>query len=367
MIKTRIWAAVALSVLSGLCAAQETPINDAMPSEETSADSMIAFHLAGYADIAYAASELSDGSVALGTLAPILHLQIGERFLVETEFELEVDSKGEREQAVEYATVNYLINDNLALVAGKFLSPVGYYFQNLHPSWINKMSSAPVGFGHGGAAPLSDFGVQLRGGKTFANGQHLNYAVYAANGPKLMLEGVDDPDIDADGSSVNPDGERVTGGRLGWMPSPKIELGVSAVRGDVALIDVDTVNDEPSRGYRVDGFDFAWRPTTSIDLRAEWIRQQIAAADTSLISDRAVWRAWYMQAGYRFGSGKWEAVARYGDSSTPHSESTVKQRALGINYLIRSNAMLKLTYESNDSINEETDADRLILQLAYAL
>lgn len=271
------------------------------------------------------------------------------------------------EKGVEYATISYLINDNLAIVAGKFLSPTGYYFQNLHPSWINKMASSPVGFGHGGAAPLSDFGVQLRGGKTFANGQHLNYAIYSANGPKLMLEGEDDPDVDAEGSSDNPDGERVIGGRLGWMPTPKVEFGVSATRGDAALIDVAASDDEPSRAYRVDGFDIAWRPAANIDLRGEWIRQQIGSAQTSLIPDRATWRAWYAQAALRFGSGKWEAVARYGDSSTPHSESTVEQRAFGINYLFRANSILKLTYESNDSVDEDAGADRIVLQFAHAL
>jgi hypothetical protein len=171
MISTRIPIAVALSVLSGICAAQEIRTADGDRPEDASSDRAVAFHLAGYADVAYSASTLSDRSNAFGTLAPILHLQIGERFLVETELELEADSQGQQEQGVEYATVNYLINDNVALVAGKFLSPAGYYFQNLHPSWINKLSSSPVGFGHGGAAPLSDFGLQLRGGKIFANGQ----------------------------------------------------------------------------------------------------------------------------------------------------------------------------------------------------
>ena len=76
------------------------------------------------------------------------------------------------------------VNDYVALVGGKFLSPIGQFRQNLHPSWINKLASAPPGFGHDGAAPTSDIGLQARGGFQIGN-MFANYAVYASNGPEL--------------------------------------------------------------------------------------------------------------------------------------------------------------------------------------
>lgn len=359
-------------------AQDETPEAQAPSTAPASSgtDAPVLFHFAGYADATFISTR-GDGSSGVVTLAPIFHLQVGDRFFIETEFELEADDSGGRETAIEYANVNWLINDNLALVAGKFLSPAGYFFQNLHPSWVNKLASAPAGFGHGGAAPLSDVGLQLRGGKTFAGGQHLNYALYYANGPRLALEGMEEPaegeemefefDLDAEGSPDNPDGERVIGGRIGWMPTPRLELGVSQVWGDVVLdaAGMEGGMPEPSRRYRVSGVDAAWYPRKDLELRAEWIRQEVGAAEMSLVPDGATWRAWYAQATYRFGGDKWEAVVRHGDSVSPHPEATLRQTAIGLNYLIRPHSQLKLNWEFNDSPSEESNSDRLLLQIAY--
>ncbi|MFX6338817.1 hypothetical protein ABTG50_19345, partial [Acinetobacter baumannii] len=93
------------------------------------------------------------------------------------------------------------------------------------------------------------------------NGQHVNYAIYYANGPRLGLEDMEDLDLDAEGTNRNPDGKRVVGGRLGWMPAPNLELGVSAITGDVVLDAEGMVMEpEPSRSYRVAGMDAVWRP-----------------------------------------------------------------------------------------------------------
>lgn len=364
--------AIMASLAAPLAAAQSTQSIAPAPQDTTAeaipADPFMLFHLAGYADVTYVKAQGDAGSVGQLTLAPIFHLQFGDRVFVEAELEMEADDRGATDAVLEYAAVNWLLNDNVALVVGKFLSPVGYFFQNQHPSWINKMASVPAGFGHGGAAPLTDVGVQLRGGKTFTGGQHLNYAVYMANGPRLGLEGTDDLDLNVEGSSRNPDGKRVTGGRMGWMPMPTLEVGASLARGDVVL-DPGAMAEllEPSRRYQVDGVDAAWRPTPALDLRGEWIRQQVGAAPGSVVADKATWRAWYVQGAYRFGAQQWEAVLRYGDSLSPHGESTFKQTAIGLNYLALPHTQLKLSWESNDSADAEANADRLLLQIAYAL
>ncbi|MCP2834967.1 hypothetical protein, partial [Salmonella enterica] len=84
---------------------------------------------------------------------------------------------------------------------------------------------------------------------------------------------------------------------------------------------------EPSRSYRVEGVDAVWRPVKALELRGEWIRQQVGAAAASIAPDGARWRAWYAQGVYRFGADRWEAVLRYGDSDSPHGESTFTQTA----------------------------------------
>lgn len=351
---TPLCIAIGLLLASPLAAAQQS-----------ADDEFLKLHFGGYTDITYANTR-GEGEDAALTLAPILHLQVGERILVESELEMEIDGNGATQTGFEYATVNFLLGDNAALVVGKFLSPTGFFFPNAHPSWINKMPSTPAGFGHGGAATLSDVGVQLRGGKAFQAGQKINYAAYLGNGPTLGLEGMDDFDLDAGGSTHNPDGERVIGGRFGWLPRAGVEIGASLARGDVKLVGgpVD-VSLEPSRSYSVDGVDGQWRVNKVLELRGEWIRQRIGAASASALPEGATFRAWYTQGTYRLGADRWEAVARYGQSRSPHAEATYDQFALGINRLLSSHSQLKLAWEFNTGKGANPVADRLLLQIAY--
>jgi len=353
-------------LLASLLAA---PLVAAAPPEaaSTSDDSPVIFHFAGYADVTVTDTQGDAGTLGAVTLAPIFHLQVGERFLIEAEAEFEADDRGDQAAGLEYATASWLLGDSSAVVVGKFLSPVGYFFQNLHPSWINKLASVPAGFGHGGAAPLTDVGVQLRGGRALADGHQLNYALYVANGPRLGLEGMEGLDLDVEGSSTNRDGERVWGGRVGWLPRPGLELGASLTRGDVVLDpgEMGIGMAEPTRAYRVEGVDVAWQASRAVSLRGEWIRQRVGDAPMSLAPDGATWRAWYVQGAYRFGADRWETVLRVGDSLSPHGESTFQQTALGLNYLFRPGTQLKLSWEINDSDNAEAEADRVLLQLAH--
>lgn len=323
----------------------------------------VTFHFSGYADIAWARSAGGDSAATL-TLAPILHLGVGERLFFEAELEGEADTRGAREGGVEYATANWLLGDHAALVVGKFLSPVGSFFGNQHPSWINRLPSAPPGFGHGGAAPLTDVGVQLRGGIDRGQ-QSLNYAAYVANGPRMRIEGMGDVDLELEGAVRDPDGRRVGGGRVGWLPRPTIEVGLSAVRGRVRLL-AEGAMDEPGRDYRVDGVDVAWRARPTLDLRAEWIRQRVGAAGMSMASDALDWRAWYAQGTWRLAEGRWEAVLRQGDALSPHAEATLRQTAVGVNRLWGARRQLKVAYEFNTSPDPATAADRLLAQWAYA-
>lgn len=352
----RAAAAVLLAGISAPALAQQAATADATASP-------VVVHLTGYADVTAVATAGEDARLE-GTLAPILHVQIGSRLLLETELEATGDSEGAQETAVEYATASWLLGDHAALVVGKFLSPAGYFVQNLHASWINRLPAAPVGFGHGGAAPQSDVGVQLRGGVTLADGHELNYAVYRANGPQLVSEGMEGVDLDLEGATANRDDVRVTGGRVGWLPRPTVEFGVSAIRGGVRLADPMEIAPEPSRAYRVVGVDAAWRPLPKLDLRAEWLRQSVGSAATSSAPDALRWRAWYAQAGYAV-ADRWQAVLRVGDSRSPHAESTVRQVAVGMNFLIRPHRQLKLAREFNRADDPGAGADRWLLQLAY--
>jgi len=122
------------------------------------------FQLAGYSSFGWSDTENGTSDFDLVQFSPIFHYQYSDIFQFEGELEILVDANGETQIELEYAAGNLFINDYMVFVAGKFMSPVGQFVQNLHPAWINKLPSAPMGFGHDGAAISSNVGVALRGG-----------------------------------------------------------------------------------------------------------------------------------------------------------------------------------------------------------
>ena len=339
-------------------------------------------HMAGYADVAYVKKEGEDSSFVIGTFSPIFHYQYRDTVMMEAELEFEVGEDGETEVALEYMTIDWFLNDYAVLVAGKFLSPIGQFRQNLHPSWINKLATAPPGFGHDGAAPVSDLGLQVRGGFPMGS-MRANYAVYVANGPEINAEAEDDgaggfeyelDGVAAEGFGVDRDGEKTFGGRIGILPIASVEIGLSAAGGKATVtnIEADTsppagsIEGETPRDYTVYGADFVWF-TGNMSLRGEFVKTEVGEATTGVTaSEGATWQTWYTQLAYRLPNTKWEGVLRYTDYDSPHASVDQKQTAIGVNYLVTNNFIVKLTHELNDGQeNADSDLDLTVLQLAY--
>lgn len=334
-------------------------------------------HLAGYTDVGYVNAENADGSFVVGSFSPIFHFQYRDKVMFESELEIELSPEGETELALEYLAVDYFMNDYVTLVAGSFLSPIGQFRQNLHPSWINKLASAPPGFGHDGAAPTSDLGLQLRGG--FPLGEiRSNYSVYVGNGPELNAVFEDDEfeleGIAAEAFGVDRDGEKVVGGRFAILPVSSLEIGVSAVTGKATVTgledeetgEITEIEGAISRDYDVIGVDFSWL-WKNVNVRGEYVRSEIGEALTGpTASEGGTWKSWYSQAAWRVPATNYEAVVRYSDFDSPHASEDQQQWALGLNYLITNSFIAKGTYEFNDGIaGSNANNDRLMLQLAY--
>lgn len=342
-------------------------------------------HITGYADVGYTETESEDGSFNVGTFAPIFHFQYRDIVMLESELEIKIEDDGETETNLEYLTIDWFINDYTALVAGKFLSPIGQFRQNLHPSWINKLASAPPGFGHDGAAPVSDMGFQLRGGFPMGKAR-ANYAVYVSNGPELISTSEDGEyeleGIEAEGFGSDADGEKVFGGRIGIIPFPGFELGFSAATGEAVVTSIeaghdgeeaeeeDDHGDEPlglGRDYDVIGADFAWQIGRA-NFRGEYVKTEVGDDEGHSItaSKGGEWETWYTQGSYQIEQTKWEVVARYTDFDSPHNSQDQKQWAIGTNYLFTESFIGKISYEFNDG-QKESDADKnvFLLQMAY--
>ena len=358
---------------------QVTDISNRQAELSTSSDSSV--DLSGYAAVNYSDTESKNGAFDNVVVAPILHYNYKDLVMLETEFELLNKEDGSTDVVLEYATIDLFLNDYMTLVAGKFISPIGQFRQNVHPSWINKLPSAPVGFGHGGAAPLTETGFQLRGG--FPVGEMRgNYAVYVGNGPVLHSEVEDGElaieDIEAEGRTSDADGNKVFGGRIGFLPISSLEVGLSLASGKAQVIEVEGTNAEiESSGdfdYDVFGADFRYG-WNNLDLRGEYIQTEIgrlggtvSLSDASSFTEAEVgkWKTWYLQGAYKIPKTAFETVIRIGDLETPHMSQNLSQTTLGVNYLFSSSVVAKLAYEMNDYDSPGRDnEDTILAQLAY--
>jgi len=340
-------------------------------------------HMAGFADVKYVEPEDGTGSFSVGSFSPIFHYQYRDIVMLESEIEFGIAANGETTLDLGYMTIDWFLSDYMALVAGKFLSAVGQFRQNIHPSWINKIVSAPPGFGHDGAAPIADMGVQLRGGFPLGS-VRTNYAVYVSNGPELKSETENETDFEldgiaAEGFNADRDGRKTYGGRFAVLPMSSLEIGVSFATGKAAVtvlegngaanpsIPTDEfIPGEDLRSYDVTGADFVWF-SGNMSLRGEYVKTDIGEATTGITAgEGGTWEAVYTQFAYRVPDTKWEGVIRYGDFDAPGKGRDQTQTTLGVNYLVTNNFIAKVSYEFNDGeAGEPADNDRLLTQLAY--
>ncbi len=322
------------------------------------------FQLAGYSSFDYANSENGDASFAGVKFAPIFHYRYGDIFQFEGELEFTVNNEGETDVELEYAAGTLFMNDYMGLQIGKFMSPVGQFVQNMHPSWINKLPSVPLGFGHDGAAPTSNVGMALRGGLPKIENIRSNYVVFVSNAPTFGIADDGDVMIDATGKTSTVDNAFVVGGRYAIDPVGNMEIGISASTGDIseALLSGESI----LRDYDVFGVDMMYN-FFSFSVKAEYIQQKVGDNALSPL-EGGTWKAWYGQISYQFETVKLEPVLRYSDYHNP--EINRNQLALGLNYLFANNIIVKCAYEINkdedDSASDSSaNNNRFLAQLAF--
>lgn len=326
-------------------------------------------YLAGYGAVSYIATRASGVNNSFGEVRfnPIFLYQYRDLILLKSEPELAIDADGATVTKLEYLSIDLVVSDYAILVAGKFLSPLGQYRQNLHPLWINRLPSAPAGFGEEQALPMNEVGLQVRGGVPLGTAR-FNYVAYVGNGPELAANGMGMlMPVMADGVTRDADGRPAVGGRIGLLPIPKLEFGLSAARAraTVTMNGGAPLTGDPLRDYDAYGADLNYS-TGGLRLLAEYIAQKVGASAASVAPDAAVWRAWYAQASYLFAIPGWEVALRYADYSAPEMARDQKQATAGVNYWFAPHVVAKLAYElNNGDANTAADANRTLVQIAY--
>src|ERR1035437_7428730 len=159
---------------------------------------------------------------------PILLWRQGDRFLFESELEMEYMSN-QFSLNLGYANASYVSTRGLTIKVGKILIPFGTFGEKFHPSWVNRFSSAPLGIGHDGMLPMADIGVEIRGGLQLGKSK-LSYALYCVNGPRIK-DGTEEPTeagmLSFENATDNNNNKAI-GSRIGFLPFANSSLEVGA-------------------------------------------------------------------------------------------------------------------------------------------
>ncbi|MBY0479687.1 MAG: hypothetical protein K2Q24_18725 [Chitinophagaceae bacterium] len=306
------------------------------------------------------------------SLNPILLWKPSEKIFVEAELETELEGN-ETVINLEYANVSYFVNKYITFRAGKFLSPYGIFQDRLHPAWINKLPTAPPGYGHDGVGPSAELGFDIRGGIPLGSAK-MNYSIYVSNGPVLNT-GVDEPGEEGMLSYENADdnnNNKAFGGRIGFLPlsNSSLEIGGSwqlAKPGDKGSV----YESLKTQQYALDltyvkQLDFI---KGLFDVKAQWNWVNVDKADyidpddptgNTMYTYDNKRSSVFAQAAYRPSMSpnkflkKTELVFRYSGFNPPvgsKEPDKIKQYAYGLNYWINWRTAVKLAYQSQKNDN----------------
>ncbi|MDG2431129.1 hypothetical protein [Flavobacterium sp.] len=304
-----------------------------------------------------------------GTFAPIFLFKHSDKLMFESELEFQITG-GSLDVGLEYADVMYVLNKYMTVRAGKFLLPFGTFMERLHPAWINKMSTKPLGFGHDGIAPSTGVGVELRGAFNIGSST-LNYAVYNTNGPGLKTPTGEEP-LEAGMLTFenlkDNNNSRAFGGRIGFLPfdDSSTEIGAS-------YYTTSKVGDRGSiyenLGANLYAFDFSFVKQLPviigiIDVKAQYNNSTVdnmtyRVEETPGVVENLTFNnnsySYYAQLSYRptmlensFFS-KLELVNRISKLKTPIGsgwQTEKKEYSIGLNYWISWRSLIKLNYQT---------------------
>lgn len=268
------------------------------------------FLLTGWGAARYNWNDAENSNTFLATFAPIFLYRLNDSLMFEGELELELEDDGSTEVELEYAQIDWVLNDYSTLVAGKYLLPFGEFIERLHPAWINKLATSPLIYREGGGIlPFTALGAQVRGGFDlgYGLGAHAGYTVYVANGPRYESDEGGAPFV---ANNVDINRNKAFGARLEMFPLPLdwdagwLRFGGSTYNGKW-----DEAGEQWFTSWGLDGL--YWYD--DFELRGEFIstRRALDGPQNDLRD------GWYLQASYQLASllpsplDRLELVARY--------------------------------------------------------
>lgn len=332
------------------------------------------FAVVGYTSVAARFNKNDGASFNNLVFNPIFLWQPHKNIVIEAELETEIEGS-ETKIDMGYANAAFFLNKYITLRTGKFISPFGIFQDRLHPSWINKLPTSPVGTGENelGVGPTSEIGIDFRGGIPLGPSK-MNYSIYLANGAQLITDPVE-PGKQGTLSYGNAEAiskKLTAGGRIGFLPfsNSSFELGFSYRNGNVG----DKNSIYKNIGAVMYAYDLTYVKQLDflkgvIDVKGQWNKVNIDKADYVDPSDPTGNTTYtfdnkrnsvFAQGAYRPSMAtskflkKTELVFRYAGFNPPDGAKDlkkVKQYTYGINYWFTWRTAIKLAYQNQKDNN----------------
>lgn len=335
------------------------------------------FMIRGFAQFGFDASD-DNVNFNMTSFNPVLLWRQGDRFLFETELEMEYMTN-QLSVNLGYANASYMITKGLIVKFGKILIPFGSFGEKLHPSWVNKCATMPLGIGHDGLVPMNDIGIEIKGGLQLGSSK-LSYALYAVNGPTIKDGTVEPTEAGmlAFDNAIDNNKNKAIGGRIAFLPfqNSSLEIGLSGYYGkpgsSVSPFATDSMSVIRDLNYKtvtalLTAVDISYVKMISqiggvIDIKGQYTMSEVSKA--SYINPTDTTRkpysftnssvAYYAQLAYRPAMleneilKNVELVGRYSVYNTPQSSlwySNKSQITIGLNYWLTWRTVIKADYQ----------------------
>jgi hypothetical protein len=350
------------------------------------------FTLAGDAEVQFGKVAGQHSAFTLADFAPIFLFRAGDNVLFEAGLDITLQNgavtlangnTGNRgvETSIDlsFATIDYLLNDYVTVVAGDMLLPLGTYSER-SAGWLNKIPDDPL---PRSVLPASGVGAQLRGAIPIGQtGQLVSYSLYGANGPGSVdgsgnatfvdssgnaLPNLDlgNVGIQSNGNTGNLHASPSGGGRIGWFfplkPHYDLELGVSGQSGPW--------NDAGNRLWSAAVVDAALHISPYFEAKGEYINTWVQTEDRGTIEPGG----WWVQAGYKVAGlnlnlpliNNLELVARY-DTTNDGLGTRTSRETIGYVYYLTNTLWFEGDYEFLQSRGPNAlPSNKWVFQLSY--
>ena len=352
------------------------------------------FTMVGDAEVQFGKVAGQHSAFTLADFAPVFLFRGGDNVLFEAGFDVKLQNgavtlaSGQTGNMgtttsidLSFATLDYLFNDYVTVVAGDMLLPLGTYSER-SAGWLNKIPDDPL---PRNVLPPSGLGVQLRGAIPIGqNGQMVTYSLYGANGPG-SVDGsgngtfVDSsgnvlPNLDFGNVGIQSNGKTGNlheapggGGRIGWFfplqPHYDLELGISGQSGPW--------NNAGNQLWSAVVGDAALHISPYFELKGEYINTWQQTSNMGTLAPRG----WWIQAAYKLASlnqnlnlpliNNLELVGRY-DWVDDGLGTRTQRETVGYVYYLTNTLLLEGDYEWLHSRGPNAlPSNKFVFQLSY--